>query len=91
MSLPSATRIAIEAQLAILQTQLDAANTAYTVALGSGDVESYTFDSNEGKQSTTLRSPTVIFKQIEAIQSRIDRLTRRLTGAGLVNLNLRRG
>lgn len=91
MSLPAATRAAIEAQLTTLQAQLDVANVAYTAALTSGDMESYVFDSREGKQATTLRSPSVLRKEIEALESRIARLTRRLTGAGLVNLNLRRG
>jgi hypothetical protein len=90
MSLSLAQAAKIQAQLVVLETQLDAANAAYTAALGSGDVESYTFDSNEGKQSTTLRSPSVIFTQIQNIQSQITRLENRLYGRGLVNLNLRR-
>ena len=89
--LPSATVARINAQIATKEAQLAAANAAYTASLESSDTESYTLDTKEGKQSTTLRSPTVIKKQINELESDLDRLYRRLNGSGLVNMNLRRG
>lgn len=80
----------IRAKLARKETQLEAAYTAYEAALASADTESYVFDSKEGKQATTLRSPTVIQSQISALEQEIERLYGRLNGTGLVTLNLRR-
>jgi hypothetical protein len=92
MAFISATaRARIEAQIATKEAQLAAANTAYTAALGSGDVESYSLDTKEGKQATTLRSPAVLLKAIQQLESEINRLYRRLEGGGICNLNLRRG
>lgn len=80
----------IQATLSIKEAQLSAAQAAYLKALESGDTESYLFDSREGKQSTTLRSPSVLSKEIRQLESEIERLYRRLSGTGLVNMNLRR-
>lgn len=80
----------IKAKIALKESQLAAANAAYLQALGSADVESYKFDSREGKQETTLRSPSVILKQIEMLESDLDRLYRRLEGGGIISFNLRR-
>lgn len=89
--LPVSTRSRITAQITTKEAQLAAANDAYLAALGSGDIESYQFDSKEGKQATTLRSPTVLLKAIRELESQLERLYRRLDGTGVVNLNLRRG
>lgn len=80
----------ILAQIATKETQLELANTAYSAALASGDTESYLFDSKEGKQSTTLRSPSVLFSQIQRLEADLDRLYRRLSGTGVITMNLRR-
>lgn len=73
------------------EIQLAAANAAYDLAIGSSDVESYSLDTKEGKQATTLRSPTVLQKIIQQLENEIDRLYRKLDGGGIVNMNLRRG
>lgn len=80
----------ILAQISTKETQLAAANEAYLKALQSGDTESYSFDSKEGKQSTTLRSPTVLAKTISQLEAELNRLYRRIEGGGVVNMNLRR-
>lgn len=80
----------IKAKITAKEAQLTSAQAAYTAALASADVESYQFDSREGKQSTTLRSPSVIAKEIERLESDLDRLYRQLEGGGLVSMNLRR-
>lgn len=89
--LSATTRERLTAAISLKETQLAAANAAYTAALGSGDVESYQFDSKEGKQSTTLRSPSVIAKEVSRLEQELERLYRRLNGGGIVNLTLRRG
>ena len=80
----------INAQIALKEAQLDTANTALIAALGSGDVESYSFDSKEGEQATKLRSPSVLEKIVSNLENQLNRLYNRRDGRGLVNLNLRR-
>jgi len=80
----------IAAQIAAKQAQLDAANTAYLAALSHSEVETYSFDSGEGKQMTKRRSPEELSREISLIESQINRLTNRLYGRGLINMNLRR-
>jgi len=88
--LPPSQQARLQATLAVKEEQLSLAQAAYSKALESGDTESYLFDSREGKQSTTLRSPSVLSKEIRQLEADIDRLYRRLAGTGLVNMNLRR-
>lgn len=76
--------------LATKEALLVLAYEAYNKALGSADTESYLFDSREGKQQTTLRSPSVIYNEIRHLESEIERLYRRLSGTGIVSMNLRR-
>ena len=88
--LSSRIRARIQASIVKLEAQLVLANAAYDLALGSADVQAYEFDSKEGRQETTLRSPSVIAKEIDRIEAKLDRLYRRLEGGGIVNMNLRR-
>lgn len=88
--LPSQIEARVRAQIAKLEPLLTLAYTAYTAALGEADVESYKFDSKEGSQQTSMRSPSVVLKQIDMLESQLSRLYRRLEGGGLVNMNLRR-
>lgn len=80
----------IQASITAKESQLALARTAYERLLTDGDTESYLFDSREGKQATTLRSPSVLAKEITRLEAEIDRLYRRASGTGLVNMNLRR-
>lgn len=89
-SLSSSLQSRLATTLAIKESQLALAQEAYAKALGSADTESYLFDSREGKQQTTLRSPSVISKEIRQLETDIERLYRRLSGTGIVNMNLRR-
>lgn len=88
--LSSARKARIKARIVTKEAQLTAARTAYDAALASADTESYKFDSREGRQETVLRSPSVIAREIDRLESEIDRLYRKLEGGGLVSLNLRR-
>ena len=88
--LPSSIRARIQASIDAKEAELTAARASYLSALESGDTESYMLDTREGKQSTTLRSPSVLRKEIQALESDLNRLYNRLSGSGIVNMNLRR-
>lgn len=77
--------------IAAKELQLTAARAAYLKALESGDVESYQFDSREGKQATTLRSPSVLGKIVRDLEAELERLYKRRDGGGLCYLRLNRG
>ena len=81
----------IKAEITELEAALIALNAAYLSSIGSSEIESYTFDSGEGRQSTKRRSPKEIREETSYIKAKLDQLKRRLTaGGGNVNLNLRR-
>lgn len=88
--LTASTRSRLLARKTTLETLITAAEAALTSALETGDVESYTFDSGEGSQRTKYRSLEDIQKNLDWLYSRLDFITRRLNGTGIVNLNLRR-
>jgi hypothetical protein len=88
--LSSAIRTRIEQQIATKTAQLDAANTAYTAALANSEIQTFTLDTGEGKQSSTRRNPKQLLEVIRLLESDLDRLYRRLNGGGIVNMNLRR-
>lgn len=88
--LSAAQRAAIEAKMLIKQAQLDALNEEYLNAISSSKIKSYTFDSGEGRQSTTHRSLKEISDEITRLEAEISRLTRQLAGSGIVMLTLRR-
>ena len=87
--LNSSDRTRILSQIATKEAQLTAANTALTEALGT-DVQSYSFDSGEGKQSTTRRKLKELQDAVRGLEAELDRLYRRINGSGLVTMNLRR-
>ena len=91
MAYLSATdRARIEAQIVTKTAQLDAANTALTAALANVEISSYKFESGEGSQSASRRKPAEIQESIRQLENQIDRLYNRLSGTGIVNMNLRR-
>lgn len=73
---------------ATLVTQLTAANAAYTDGLSK--LESYGFESADGKQSAKRRSLDELWKQIEKITAEIDRIDVRLNGGGIVGMEVSR-
>ena len=87
--LNSGERTRILALISTKETQLTAANTMLTEALAT-DVQSYSFDSGEGKQSTTRRKISEIQQTIRSLEAELDRLYRRINGTGIVTMNLRR-
>lgn len=81
----------IQAEISQLKEQLTVARTAYTQSLTNADVQSYFFDSGEGKQSATRRKPKEIRDEIEALERQIAQLEQRLRpGGGILSMRLRR-
>ena len=87
--LPAATRARILANIAKYEAMLDTAVSAMANAVAGG-IKEYRFDSGEGSQRTEYQTPEQLTKHIEWLEARIAGLYRRLRGAGLSNLNLRR-
>ena len=77
-----------QAELIILEANLDAINTAITN--GSLHIESYTLDTGEARQTVKYKSLTELLTARELTQSQANRLRNILRGTGLMNLNLRR-
>lgn len=70
------------------QTQLAAADLALDAAIT--EIESYKFDSGEGNQTTKYRKIEELQNLINSLEKQIESLQRRLSGTGIVNINLRR-
>ena len=75
-------------RLAALQLQLVAADTAMIAALI--ELEGYTFDSGEARQTVRYRKIEALERASAAIETRITWVNQKINGGGLVNLNLRR-
>ena len=86
--LTAATIASIQAKITTLQTRLLVAESAYDAALT--EIEEYRFDSGIGSQRLKYRQLGELQKAIDAIEARINSLTRRLSGKGISSLNLRR-
>ncbi len=81
-------KTALEARLAKKQAQLDKLYEAYDDA--SDNVKEYRFDSGEGSQRTEYRDLKDISTEIVRLEKEIDALIRKISGIGVVNMNLRR-
>jgi hypothetical protein len=88
--LTSSQVAAIKAEIAKIDLQITAAETAYLSALGNSEIDEYRFDSGDGSQRAKRRSPKQIREEIEALQATRSRLQRKLDGTSNVNMNLRR-
>lgn len=80
-------RAKLEERLQKKQTLLE---NLYTALDNFDGVREYKFDSGEGMQQTKYYSLADIQKNIDIIESQIDRIKRILNGTGLNNINLRR-
>lgn len=88
--LDPARRARLDAQIQVKESQLAAANDAYTAALSNSEIQTFTFNSGEGSQSSTRRNPDHILKQIRTLESDLNRLYNQRDGRGVFNMNLRR-
>ncbi len=90
MSSFTSSRIAqLKARLKTKLAQLDAANLLYDELL-TDSTESYRFDSGEGSQQAKSKKLSDVQDQISILESEIDRLQAKLSGKGIVNMNMRR-
>jgi chromosome segregation ATPase len=87
MSTAEATRL--RARLARLEAQIENANTALD-ALTTQEIESYSLDTNEAKQSAKRWDAMKLDELIARLEIRAEHIRQRLTGLGVVNLNVRR-
>ena len=79
----------LKARLTKKIAQLAAANLLYDELL-TDPTESYRFDSGEGSQQAKRKKLSTVQDQISILESEIDRLQTKLSGKGIVNMNLRR-
>lgn len=85
----SKTRADLIARRVIYQAELDLAHEAYTKALTPN--ESYEFDDGAtGRQKAKRHKPSVLSQEIERLEAAIDKIDRRLSGGGLVSIQVRR-
>lgn len=87
--LSTAQKASILAQIETKQTQLDNANETLRKRLDQ-QVDDYRFDTSEGSQSTKRVKIKELQDVIEALESQIDSLYRKLSSGGLRYLNMRR-
>lgn len=80
-------RTELEERLQKKQTLL---TSLYAAMENFDGVREYKFDSGEGMQQTKYYSIQDIQKNIDLIESQIDRIQKILNGTGLNNVNLRR-
>ena len=89
MALTAANQTKIKADIALIDTQLAAANATYTALLGDG-IASYRFDSGEGSQQTKKRKLSELQETIEYLDTKRESLIEKLNCSSLVNINLSR-
>lgn len=77
----------LQSRLASKETYLD---QLYTARDNFDEVESYSFDSGEGRQQTKFRSISEVAKEITKVEAEIDRLYREIEGTNIVSVNVRR-
>ena len=78
--LSSQERAELEAQIIVLEARVAALNAAFLS--GSIEVEMYSLDTNEGKQTTKYRSLSDLQDALDASESRLNSLRRKLRGQG---------
>jgi hypothetical protein len=70
------------------QAQLELLYTAFDNTIG--EIEQYSTDTMEGKQTTKYRALDDLQNAIDRLEREVDSIVRRLNGRGITNLNLRR-
>ena len=83
-------RATIEAQIVKIDALIAAGEDALLSAIGNSEIAAYRMDSGDGSQRADRRDPNQINKLIDDLQSRRDRLQRRLDGTANVTLTFRR-
>ena len=88
----TSTRTSLLARKSTIEALITAAEAMLAKAseTDTGHVQSFRFDSGEGSQQTRYRSYEEMLKYLDGLYSRLDSITRRLNGTGIVAMNLRR-
>jgi hypothetical protein len=87
--LEAATVTRLTAQLARLEAQIELANTALD-GIAAKEIESFSLDTNEGKQSAKRWDAAKLDTLIATLERRAEHIRQRLAGMGVMNLNVRR-
>lgn len=77
-------------ELARVRTQISNLSQALDKALLNSEVEEYTFNSGEGSQKTVRRDIDKMIRSLDRLEAKESRIIKKLSGHGVVNLNLRR-
>ena len=86
----TARRVMLENRLSTKEVQLAALYTAYDEAIAGAKIDSYTFDSGDARQMAKYRRPETIQKSIAILEAEIDSLWMKLSGFGVIRIQLRR-
>lgn len=78
----------IEKQIAALEAQLDALN-ASLVTSSASNVQSYDWQDGGGRQAVKRKNDKDVYRQIELIESQLERLYRIKDGTGNPKINTR--
>ena len=89
MGYMSTRKTRLQSQLSSVQAQIAALNTAITESSTSG-VQSYEFDSGEGRQRTTRRSLSDMQDALSRLYASEEHLINELYNMGIVSIKLRR-
>lgn len=90
MAINSTERQRIIDQIKTIDIQINNLNTALTDATTRSEIESYSTDSGQGRQSVKRRDPEKIISQIRSLEIRRNHLIQRLNGTGVVNFRFGR-
>lgn len=88
-SMSTTTAARLQAQLARLEAQIEAANVVLD-SLTTQEIESYRLDTGEGSQQAKRWDMAKIDSLISRLEQRAEHIRQRLTGLGCVSLNVRR-
>ena len=89
MYLAADTVLRLQTQLTQLKAQIKLANTALD-GIAAKEIESFSLDTNEGKQSAKRWDAAKLDTLIATLERRAEHIRQRLAGMGVMNLNARR-
>lgn len=83
-------RTMLENRLSTKEAQLVKLYAQYDEAIDRTKYDSFTFDSGDARQAAKYRRPETIQKSISILEAQIDSLWMKLSGFGVVRIQLRR-
>lgn len=79
----------LQKQLATIEGQIDTANESMNKVLAN-DIQSFSFNSGEGSQSSTRWSVSQYESIISKLEKKAESIRQRLSGLGVTSLSVRR-